>query len=239
MFGPIEVRGARPGDALRIEIEHVRPSAWGWTYAGGGMSTPALNAALGLADAPLSLMTWTLDEARAIATNSFGHTVPVRAFPGTIGLWPAAEDACPWTPRECGGNMDCRLLTAGSTLWLPVEVAGGMISLGDGHAAQGDGELSGTAIECMLDEVRLRVTVHSGVRLAWPRVKTIEGWATLGFAETLDRAAEVAAAEMLTLMEEEFGPSRAECLALASSRVSLRVSQMVNPRRGVHAVLTA
>jgi len=235
MVGPIAVRGAEPGDTLEIVIEELCPGSWGWTYAGRGMSTPGLNAALGVGDAPLTLLRWTIDTGRGIATDQNGRSTPLRPFLGTIGLAPAEDDACGWTPRHCGGNMDCRELAAGTTLYLPVQCESGLLSIGDGHAAQGDGELSGSAIECPM-EATLRLAVRRDIRVSGPTARTPEGWVTLGFGETLDGAAEVAASAMLDLMVGRLNISRAEALALASARVHLRITQMVNPLRGVHAV---
>lgn len=237
LCGPIAVRGAKPGDALDVTLEHIRPGPWGWTYAGRGMSHPSLNAAIGIADAPLTLLRWTINQARTHATNDLGHTVRLRPFMGTIGLSPDADDACAWTPRACGGNMDCRELVEGTVLSLPVMTPGALLSLGDGHALQGDGELSGTAIECPIEEVRLRVDLRPGVILQGPRARTHAGWITLGFSESLDQAATAAASGMLDLLVEQRRLSRAQAAALASSVVSLHITQMVNPLRGVHAVL--
>lgn len=237
MVGPIAVNGAEPGDVLEVVIERVRPCAWGWTYAGGSMVSAAYNRGLGIGDAPLTLLRWTLDGDRRTTTSDKGDTVPVRAFMGTLGLSSDEAHASGWVPRVCGGNMDCPELVEGSTLLLPVKVRGGLLSTGDGHAAQGEGELSGTAIECAIEEVRLRLTVQKRVSIAGPRIKTADGaWVTLGFGETLDLAAERAVSGMLDVMVEETGRERAELLALASARVSVRVTQMVNPLRGVHAV---
>lgn len=249
LCGPIAIRNSAPGDAIQIDIERVVPGTWGWTYAGKGMSSPAHNAALGLADSPLTLLRWDLDVAspsgRRVARSHLGHTVPLRAFPGTVGLAPDEDHASGWVPRICGGNMDCRELTEGSTLLLPVQCPGGLLSLGDGHAAQGDSELSGTAIECMLEEVRLRITLHKHRPISSPRIRpaplpaTVPDqprWITLGFADTLDTAAASAAAAMLDLMTEELQIPRADAAALASAQVDLRITQMVNPLKGVHAV---
>lgn len=237
MIGPIAVRGAEPGDVLEVAIERVRPCAWGWTYAGAGMVNAAYNKGLGIEGAPLTLLRWTLDNQRRTATSDKGDVVAVRPFMGTLGLAPDEAHASGWVPRVCGGNMDCPELVEGSTLLLPVMVRGGLLSTGDGHAAQGEGELSGTAIECAMDEVRLRLTVRKGRRIVGPRIRCADGsWVTLGFGETLDLAAERAVSGMLDVMMEETGRGRAELLALASARVSVRVTQMVNPLRGVHAV---
>lgn len=249
LYGPIAVRNSEPGDALQIDLERIVPGAWGWTYAGKGMAPPAHNAALGIADTLLTLLRWDLDagspSGRRIARNHLGHTVPLRPFPGTIGLAPDEDHASGWVPRICGGNMDCRELVEGSTLYLPVQCLGALLSLGDGHAAQGDGELSGTAIECMLEEVRLRITVLKGHALRGPRIRPARAaateadqarWITLGFGETLDAAAANAASAMLDLMTEELNLPRADAAALASSQVDLRITQIVNPLKGVHAV---
>jgi acetamidase/formamidase len=202
------------------------------------MSTPALNEALGVGGAPLEVMPWTLDREAAVATNARGLRVPMRPFLGMLGLGPANEAHSPWSPSRTGGNMDCRELVEGSVVELPVEVAGGWLAFGDGHAAQGDGEVAGTAIECAMDEVRLRVGLVKGVALEAPRARTPGGWVTLGFGATLDAAAEMAMRGMLDLLQQRLGLSRTEALAEASVCVHLRVTQMVNPVRGVHAVLS-
>lgn len=243
LCGPIAVRGAEPGDTLAVTIVSFRTSPWGWTYAGKGVSSQPLNSALGLAEAPLTLLRWTIDQDRGMVTNQHAHTVPLRPFPGCLGLAAApsdSDDGNGWRPRASGGNMDCRELVAGCTLHLPVHAAGGLLSIGDGHAAQADGELSGTGIECMIEEARLGISLSKGRTISAPRIRpappSSARWISLGFGPTLDAAAERAAAEMLEIMTAELRISRAEALALASSQVDLRVTQMVNPHRGVHAV---
>jgi acetamidase/formamidase len=237
MCGPVEIRGARPGDALEILIEEVRTAPWGWTYAGGSMARPSWNQSLGIGDSPLALLRWTLDDPRRLVTDQHGRTVIPRPFPGVIGLSPDEEHASGWVPRNCGGNMDCREISAGSTLYLPVMVPGGLLSAGDGHIAQGDGEVSGTAIETMLEELRVRVILHPAAAIPGPRVRTPDGaWVTLGFGDSLDAAAAEAMRNMLDLMVTQTGLTRAEALAAASSTVDLRVTQLVNPRLGIHAV---
>jgi acetamidase/formamidase len=238
LCGPIEIADAAPGDAIEIEIQSIRTTSWGWTYAGAGMSTPGLNAALGLGDAPLTLVRWQIDRERGIARSDVGPEVPLRPFPGTIGLAPSETDACAWTPRSCGGNMDCRELGEGSTLLLPVLADVALLSIGDGHAAQADGELSGTAIECGIESICVRLTLRKDTPLPGPLVLVGNRSITLGFADTLDRAAEIAAGAMLGLIAARKNVSRAQAAAIASAAVSLRITQMVNPLRGVHAIWT-
>jgi acetamidase/formamidase len=155
-----------------------------------------------------------------------------------MGLAPAApgrHSTIP--PRTCGGNLDCRDLVAGSTLWLPIEVEGALFSCGDGHAAQGDGEVAGTAIECPLERAELTFSLDER-SLTTPVARGADGsWLTLGLHEDLDEAAFIALNAMLELMAREYDLPRREALALASVHVDLRITQMVNDVRGVHAVL--
>jgi acetamidase/formamidase len=141
-------------------------------------------------------------------------------------------------PRRNGGNIDCRELVAGSTLYLPVAVAGGLFSTGDGHAAQGDGEVAGTAIECaMTTELQLDLT--EGRPVPGIHAVTPAGRITFGFAEDLNEAMADALDAMLAWMAALFGVDKAAAMALASPAVSLRVTQVANGVWGVHALLPA
>jgi acetamidase/formamidase len=132
--------------------------------------------------------------------------------------------------------MDCRELVSGTTLYLPVGVEGALFSVGDGHAAQGDGEVCGNAIECPMDRVELTFRLVDQ-RLDAPRARTAEAWITFGFDPDLNRATMMALSGMLDLIQGERGVSRQEALALASVAVDLRITQIVNQAQGVHAVL--
>ncbi len=140
-------------------------------------------------------------------------------------------------PRRWGGNIDCKELVAGTTLYLPIPVDGALFSAGDGHARQGDGEVSQTAIECPLDRLELTLSVEDRLELTAPIAWTPEAWLTFGFDEDLDEAAAAATDAMLELMGRELDLKRVDALALASVVVDLRVTQLVNGVRGVHAVL--
>jgi acetamidase/formamidase len=135
-----------------------------------------------------------------------------------------------------GGNIDCKELTVGSTLFLPIQVPEALFSFGDGHAAQGDGEVGGTAIECSMDQVQLRLTLRDDMALAWPHARTDAGWLTFGFAEDLTAATIIALNEMLDTIMQQLVVSRKEALALASVGVHLRVTQIANRTVGVHAL---
>lgn len=236
LCGPIAVRGAGPGDTLEVEIRDLRPGDWGWNGAGGVRGE--LNTRLGVDAEPRLHMLWSIAGDRATATNQYGHTVRLRPFLGVIGLPPREPGIHSTTPpRRTGGNIDCKELVAGSRLFLPVEVPGALLSLGDGHAAQGDGEASTTAIEAPMERVELVLRVHHDMPVRMPRAETPAGWLTLGFHHDLDEAVHIALEEMLLLLGERFDVDRREALALASVAVDLRVTQIVNEVRGAHALL--
>lgn len=236
LCGPVAIRGAEPGMTLTIHIEDIVPGAWGWTSA-GGVDSP-FNRRLGVHDLAEVVLRWTIDNENGICRDQYGHALPVRPFMGVMGLAPdTAELLSTAPPRPTGGNLDCRELVAGSTLYLPVAVSGGLFSTGDGHAAQADGELSGTAIECPIERVTLRFDLQPDLTITTPRAETPVGWVTFGFDEDLDEAVAVATAAMLDMIGERYGLERREALALASMLVDVRVTQMVNGVRGAHAVL--
>jgi acetamidase/formamidase len=236
LIGPVEVRGARAGQTLVVEIDEVRVGNWGITDA-GGWSTP-LNERLGVADGEPATLTWELDADSAVGRDRRGREVALRPFLGVIGMpppEPGVHSTAP--PRVSGGNIDCKELVAGTTLFLPIPVDGALLSAGDCHAAQGDGEVSQLAIECGLERARLTISVRDEPEISTPIARTDGAWLTLGFDEDLDEAAAIAIDAMLELMGREHGLERREALAFASVVVDLRVTQMVNGVRGVHALL--
>ncbi len=141
-------------------------------------------------------------------------------------------------PRPTGGNLDCKELVAGSTLYLPIAVPGGLFSAGDGHARQGDGEVCVTAIECPMEAVDITFSLHPELRLAMPRAQTPAGWITFGLHEDLNEAALLALEGIVELLGELYGMDRHQALGMASVLVDLRVTQIVNQVKGVHAVLS-
>jgi acetamidase/formamidase len=225
-----------PGLTLEVSIDAIVPGAWGWTRAGGWKSP--LNTRLGLENGEEHLSVWDLDPTAGTARNQNGHVVALAPFMGVIGLppdEPGIHSTIP--PRECGGNIDCKELVAGSRLLLPITVPGALVSVGDGHAAQGDGEVSGLAIECPMDRVDLTFRLRDDLPLRGPRAETRAGTITFGFHPSLDEAAAIALEAMLDLLRERHGVEKREALALASVAVDLRVTQVVNGCSGVHAVL--
>jgi acetamidase/formamidase len=137
-----------------------------------------------------------------------------------------------------GGNIDCKELVAGSTLYLPISVPLGLFSVGDGHAVQADGEVSSTAIECPMERVELTFSLDETRSLTTPCAHTPAGWITMGFHEDLHEASMIALEAMLDLMSHQYALSRRDAMALASLIVDLHITQLVNAGiRGVHAIL--
>lgn len=218
LSGPIAVRGARAGDTLSVRIDEVEPGPWGVT----------------LTTEP-HLLDWEL--ADGVGRASTGHTVRLAPFLGMIGMppdLPGTHSTIP--PRASGGNIDCKELVPGSTLYLPIAVDGALLSAGDAHARQGDGEVSGTAIE-MTARAQLTLDVRDDLPLEWPCARIDGAWLTFGFDENLGGAAKKAVDGMIALMGREHGLAPDDALGLASACVDLRVTQIVNEQLGVHAVL--
>lgn len=226
LCGPVFIRDAKPGMTLAVHIESIVPGRWGWTVGG---KTPEGMEVLHL---------WELDPVHLYGRNQHGHQVALRPFMGVMGM-PPAEPGQHITqpPRATGGNIDCKELVEGSTLYLPIAVEGGLFSTGDGHAAQGDGEVSRTAIECPIEEARMTFTLQPDLHITSPRAWTRIAWLTFGFDENLNVASQAALDSMLDLIVEKHGIERADALALASVVVDLRVTQIANKVFGVHAVL--
>ena len=217
LAGPILVRGAKAGQTLVVKIDSVEPAPWGVVHGGRDHA-----------------IHWELRDGVGRAD---GFEIELAPFLGVMGM-PPPEPGVHSTgpPRRWGGNMDCKELVAGTTLNLPIPVDGALFSAGDGHAVQGDGEVSGTAIEAPTT-AQVTLDVADEPRLEWPLARIDGAWITLGFAEDLEEAGRRAMGGMLTLMERELGVSGADAMALASLGVDLRVTQVVNGCVGVHAVL--
>ena len=216
LAGPVEVRGARTGQTLTVRVDEVRPASWGVTIAEG------------------IEVQWQLE---GTVGHALGRTVELAPFLGVMGMppdEPGRHSTIP--PRGCGGNIDCKELVAGTTLFLPIPVDGARFSAGDGHARQGDGEVSGTAIETPV-QAQVTLDVRDDLPLEWPIARIEGAWLTFGFHEHLGLAAKIAVDGMVTVIEREHGLGPAEALALASVVVDLRVTQVVNETLGVHAVL--
>lgn len=235
MVGPFHVEGAEPGMTLEVQILKVEAGSWGWS--GAEQNDTDWGRKLRLPPDSWLGMLWDI-QADGFARNQLGDRVRTRPFPGVIGMppnEPGHHSTVP--PRNCGGNLDCRELIAGSTLYLPVSVPGALVSFGDGHALQGDGEVSGVALECPLERLEVELHLHRDQVIPGPRAETPAGKIAFGFHQDLNQAWADALANMVSWMTELYGISRLRAVALASLCVDLRITQVVNQVCGVHAIL--
>jgi acetamidase/formamidase len=234
LAGPVAVRGAQPGDVLAVHLQSLRTDGWGFTVA-GARDTP-LNRRLRTTE-PAWLL-WDVDDDTSTAVNQLGLVVDTAPFLGVVGTTPAEPGRHSTVPPRpgTGGNVDCRSLVAGSTLYLPVQVPGALLCLGDGHAAQGDGEVGGTALECGMT-TRLTVDLVRDPPLPGVHARTLRERITFGFSADLNEATDGALDAMTTWLAADLGVGRSTALALASTAVDLRITQVANETWGVHAVL--
>jgi len=231
--GPIYVEGAEPGDVLKLTLLSFKPSGWGWTANIPGFGL--------LADEfpEPALHLWSYDAA-TLAPALYGRwgRVPLKPFTGTIGVAPAAAGLHSIVPpRRIGGNLDVRDIAVGTQLYLPVEVAGALFSVGDTHAAQGDGEVGGTAIESPMD-VAIRFDLLKQTPLAYPRFTTpgpvtrhLDGKgyeATTGIGPDLMLAARDAVRGMIDLLGRQQGLPAIDAYLLCSVCGDLRISEIVD-----------
>ena len=238
LTGPIAVRGARPGDMLALRIESLRPAEWGWTVAPARPESPVAHR-LGLTEEGQGAwLLWELDADAGKGTANGRFTRTLAPFLGVMGVAPAEPGEHSTIPPRAasGGNIDCKDLTAGTTLYLPVNVGGALLYLGDGHAAQGDGEVGGTAIECPMT-TRAVLGIVTNRPLASIHADTPAGPVTFGFDADLNVAMGDALDAMVSWLTVLFAVGRPEALALASTSVDMRVTQVANMTWGVHAVL--
>jgi acetamidase/formamidase len=231
--GPIHVEGSEPGDTLAVHIVDVTPrTLYGVntmrSHKGGLPDEFTLNRSIVI----------PFDLERRVAKFAPGIEVPMKPFFGIMATGPARSiGRISSVPPGCyGGNIDLNELTAGSTLYLPVHVPGALFMVGDGHAAQGDGEVDLTAIETSMTGT-FRFELLKGKTLAWPRAETKTHWITMGLHENLDEAMRMAIREAVKFLSEEKGLSREDAYALASVAVDFEVTQVVDAVKGIHAMI--
>jgi acetamidase/formamidase len=236
LVGPIAVEDTVAGQVLAVRFERIVPDDWGLTVA--GVADTPLNRRLGFDGSDGTRLIWDLDVDKGVGTNQLGLSIPLRPFLGVVGVTPpepGVHSTVP--PRAVGaGNIDCRELVEGSTLYIPITVDRTHLYVGDGHAAQGDGEVSGTAIEAGMTTTMV-VDVEPDPVLDTVHAVTPAGRITFGFDADLNEASAIALEAMLIWIRKLHPVSRAEALAMASTTVSLRVTQIANGTWGVHALL--
>jgi acetamidase/formamidase len=233
LTGPVAVAGAEPGDTLEVRVKDVRPGA-DWGYTGFRPLRGSLPE-----DFPYTrLLHIPVDRDRGMARLPWGMDLPLSPFFGVMGVAPPPHYGVVSTiePREYGGNLDLKEMTEGSTLYLPVFNPGALFSAGDGHGVQGDGEVSLMALEmCMTGTFEL--ILRKDLSLKFPRAETPTHWITLGLDEDLDQAAKQALRGMIALLGEIRNMHPADAYSLCSLAVDLRVTQIVDGNKGIHAML--
>jgi len=233
MTGPVWVGGAEPGDVLEVRILECKlRQDWGWN-----LIQPLLGT-LPEDFKDLRRLHIPIDREAMVARLPWGTEVPLRPFFGVLGVAPppAWGRVSSIQPRAHGGNMDNKELVAGATLFLPIWNEGALFSAGDGHAVQGDGEVCLTALEtCMTGTFEL--IVRKDMSLAMPRAETPEHYITMGMNEDLDDAAKQALRDMIVLIRECANLGAEDAYTLCSLTADLRITQLVDGNKGVHAML--
>jgi acetamidase/formamidase len=233
LTGPVAVKGARPGQVLAVEILDIAlRQNWGWNIIRPLAGTLPDDFQVG------RTTILPLDREGLTARMPWGVDLPLRPFFGVMGVAPppAWGRISTIQPRAHGGNLDNKELVPGTTLYLPVFTEGALFSCGDGHAAQGDGEVCVTAIETALTGT-FRLTLCDDMMLTRPRARSATHLITMGLHENLDRCAEDALRDMINWIVALSGLGRDDAYMLCSIAGDLRVTQTVNGVKGVHMML--
>lgn len=237
LTGPFYIEGAAPGDTLAVEILDIKVDsnqgvgalAPGFGALNTTFYTPMLNPPL-----PEKIWYYPIDPATNVATfraldSNFSVKIPLHPFFGCIGVAPAGGEArSSIVPGEWGGNMDAPEASAGNTVYFPVNVEGALLYVGDGHAAQGDGEVAGTGIEVPL-RARMKVSLIKGQRLSWPRFENDEAIMTVGAYRPLDDALRIAFTQLVNWIHADYGLSELDAYELLSKVAKIHLTEMVDP----------
>ncbi len=222
LTGPVFVEGAEPGDVLAVTLHEIELGDYGWTAIVPGFGF--------LADEFTEpyLRTFAFEDGQSVARFSNNITIPLRPFPGVMGVAPATEEMLSTIPpRANGGNMDDPHLVAGTTAYFPVFVDGALFSIGDTHAVQGMGEVCGTAIEAPM-RIVYEVNVIKRRSIAEPQYEAEDYYAVTAFGETIDEAARKATRYMIEYLGEAYGLDRSDAYALVSLAGDLKIAEVVD-----------
>ncbi|MGN8224856.1 acetamidase/formamidase family protein [Gracilimonas sp. BCB1] len=223
LTGPVYVENADPGDVLKVTLHKIEMGDWGWTAIVPGFGF--------LADEFTEpyLKTFELGKDKKTAKFSENIEIPLKPFPGVMGVAPDTEEMLSTIPpRENGGNMDDPNITEGSVVYFPVLVEGALFSIGDTHAAQGHGEVCGTAIEAPMNIIYEVEVIKGGRTISEPQYETEDYYAVTAFATTIDEAAKKATRYMIDFLEEEKGMDRQDAYALCSLAGDLKIAEVVD-----------
>ncbi|MEM7586999.1 MAG: acetamidase/formamidase family protein [Acidobacteriota bacterium] len=223
LTGPIAVEGAKPGDMLKVTLLEIELGDYGWVAISPGFGF--------LADEfpDAFLRTFRFEEGATEVAFNDSITLPLNPFPGVMGVAPDTDELLSTIPpRANGGNMDNKYMTVGTSIYFPVFVDGANFSIGDAHAAQGDGEVCGTAIEAPTRVVFEIELIQGGRQIAEPQYETDEYYAVTAFATTIDEAARKATRYMIDYLVTERGMDRTEAYVLCSLAGDLKISEAVD-----------
>lgn len=223
LTGPVYVENAEPGDVLKVTLHKIEMGDWGWT---------AIVPSFGFLSDEFTepyLKTFELGKDKKTAKFSETIEIPLKPFPGVMGVAPDTEEMLSTIPpRENGGNMDDPNITEGSVVYFPVLVEGALFSIGDTHAAQGHGEVCGTAIEAPMNIIYEVEVIKGGRTISEPQYETDDYYAVTAFATTIDEAAKKATRYMIDFLEEEKGMDRQDAYALCSLAGDLKIAEVVD-----------
>jgi acetamidase/formamidase len=230
LTGPVYVEGAEPGDILEVRMLSIDIAI---PYGYNGCSGFAREHC----EEPRTRIL-RLDRERMTSEFAPGITIPLKPFFGSMGVAPPPDSGRIGSnpPGQHAGNMDNKELVAGTTLYIPVHVPGALFEVGDGHAAQGDGEVNQTAIETSL-RGRLQLTVRKGKTIEWPRAETPTHWIAMGMDPDLTKATHIALDQAIAFLMTEKGLARGEAYRLVSLACDLRITELVDGNVGVHVMI--
>jgi acetamidase/formamidase len=235
IIGPVAVAGAQPGDLLEIRFLTLRTIDFGANFHNAGE--------LRTGSIPDDFEHGHIHYFDLNAGDGYVEFAPhikleLRPFQGTFGVaHPSGVAVSSVAPGQHAGNIDVKEMIAGSTLFVPVWLAGGLIYTGDSHALQGDGEVNITALETAMEEVRVQVILHQRAGYAWPMIETPTHWLMLGLHESLNEALRISLRNTVDFLAAKAKLSREDAYGLASLAVDFRVSQMVDVNNGIHAMI--
>jgi acetamidase/formamidase len=240
--GPFYIEGAEPGDTLVVHIDDIslnRDFGWGASIPYFGALAPEYKTAMITDPVPDKLFIWRLDAERNVGILDLPNSrigqveVPLRPFFGTIGTAPAGKEC--WsslTPGSHGANMDYNEVVEGVTMYFPVYEPGALLMMGDGHAAQGDGEIDGAAIETSFD-VQFTVDLIKGKSIAWPRLENDEVIMSIGSTRPLIDALRIACADLVNWLVADYGYDKYDALQLLGQAAIIEVANVVDPQYSV------
>jgi amidase len=240
--GPFYIEGAEPGDTLSVHLDSIAPNrdwAWGASIPYFGALGPEFKTMMVTPPAPDRLFIWHLDRSRNVGTLDLPNSkigkieVPLRPFFGTIGTAPAGKECISSLyPGPYGANMDFNEVVAGATLLFPVNEPGALLFMGDGHAAQGDGEIDGAAIEVSMD-AKFTVNLIKGKKIAWPHLLSDTEIMSIGSTRPLIDALRLGCTDLVNWLVQDYGYEKYEAVELLGQAAKIKVANVVDPQYSV------